>query len=177
MNRVRSDEGLAYSAGSGFPGGVYYPATFTAAFQTKSRTVAYATSLVLDEIKRIARAPVSDEELETAKKSFIDTFPRTFASKAQIAGTFAADEFTGWYAQRPDYWRMFRPTIAAVTKDDVQRVAKKYLSPERLVLLVVGQKKEILLGHPDHPVTLGDLVGGRIVDVPLRDPLTLEPLQ
>lgn len=176
MNRVRSDEGLAYSAGSGFPGGVYYPATFTAGFQTKSRTVAYAASLVLEEIKRIAAEPVSDEELETAKKSFIDTFPQTFASKGQIASTFAADEFTGWFAQRPDYWRAFRQNVAAVSKADIQRVAKKYLPPERLVLLVVGQKSDILLGHPDHAVRLGDLVGGRIVDVPLRDPLTLEPL-
>ena len=39
VNSVRSDEGLAYSAGSSFPGGVYYPLTFTASFQSKSRTV------------------------------------------------------------------------------------------------------------------------------------------
>ncbi|MCU0247515.1 MAG: insulinase family protein [Bryobacter sp.] len=176
MNRVRSDEGLAYSAGSGFPGGVYYPATFTAGFQTKSRTVAYAASLVLEEMKRMASELVTDEEIETAKKSFIDTFPQTFASKGQIAGTFASDEFTGWYARRPDYWKTYRQTIAAVTKEDVLRVAKQHLGPDRLVLFVVGQEKDILLGHPDHPVKLGELVNGRITKVPLRDPLTLEPL-
>jgi len=51
MNRVRSDEGLAYSAGSAMPPGVYFPQYFIAAFQSKSRTVAYATSIVLDEMK------------------------------------------------------------------------------------------------------------------------------
>ena len=54
MNRVRSDEGLAYSAYSSFPGGAYYPLTFTAGFQSKSRTVAYAASLVIEEVKRMA---------------------------------------------------------------------------------------------------------------------------
>ena len=53
MNRVRSDEGLAYDAHSIFQGGIYYPLTFTAGFQSKSRTVAYAASLVLDEMKKI----------------------------------------------------------------------------------------------------------------------------
>ena len=64
MNRVRSDEGLAYDAHSSFQGGVYYPLTFTAGFQSKSRTVAYAASLVLDEMKKMAAAPVTRERAE-----------------------------------------------------------------------------------------------------------------
>ncbi len=174
MNRVRSDEGLAYSAGTGFPGGVYYPLSFVAVFQSKSGTVAYATSLVVDEMKKIAAAPVTAEELETTKKSFIETFPRSFATKGQVAGALALEEFTGRYVKEPEHFKNYRAKIAAVTAADVQRVAKKYLTPEKAVILVVGQKGEILKGHPNHPVKIESLAP-RVVDVPLRDPLTMKP--
>lgn len=176
VNRVRSDEGLAYSAGSLFQGGVYYPLTFTAAFQSKSRTVAYAISLVLDEMKKMTATPPTEEELTTAKKSFIDTFPRSFATKAMIASNLAQEEFTGRYQKEPDFFKKYRSRFEAVTAADVQRVAKKYLTPEKAAILVVGEKKEILLGHPNHPVKLEDVVSGKLHDVPLRDPLTMQPL-
>lgn len=176
VNRIRSDEGLAYSAGSAFQAGVYAPGPFIAVFQSKSRTVPYATSIIEQELKRMTDQPVSDEELNTSKRSFIDTFPQNFASKSAVAGLFGNDELTGRFAKDPDYWKEFRGKIDAISKDDVQRVAKKYLQPNDAVILVVGQKKEILEGHPDHPVKLTDLSKGPLVELPLRDPLTLKPM-
>ncbi len=169
---VRSDEGLAYSAGSGFSPGIWYPGRFRAAFQSKSRTVAWAAELVLGEIRKIREQPVSAEELATIKDSLIQTFPSAFASKAQSMAIFASDEYTG---RDPSYWSTYRERIRAVTAADVQRVAKAHLLPEKMIMLVVGDQAEIAKGDPKHPVQLASLApGGRMETLALRDPMTMK---
>lgn len=172
MSRVRSDEGLAYSAGSSYGMGVYYPGTFRASFQSKSASTSQAIQIVLDEINRMRTSKVSADELETTKNSLVETFPRIFSTAGQIAGTFAQDEYT----KRPaDYWDTYRQRVAALTADDVQRVAQKYLDPSRLVILVVGNIDDITRGNPEHPeYSLTKLAAtGQIRRIPLPDPLTM----
>jgi predicted Zn-dependent peptidase len=120
---------------------------------------------------------VSDNELNTSKHGFIDRFPRTFGTKTQVASTFADDEFTGHFAKDPHYWKSYRERIDGVNKEEVLAVAKKYLVLDKLIVLVVGEKEEILLAHPSHPVKLTDLVQGPSTDLPLRDPLTMKPIK
>jgi len=64
----------------------------------------------------------------------------------------------------------------AVTAADLRRVAKKCLKPGEEVLQAVVDKKEIALGHPNNPVKLEQLSGGKLTEIPLKDPLTLKPL-
>jgi predicted Zn-dependent peptidase len=172
MSRVRSDEGLAYSAGSSFGLGIYYPGNFRASFQSKNPTTSQAIDIVMEEINRVRTTKVTDEELVTAKNSAIEVFPRIFATAAQVASTFAQDEYT----KRPaDYWTTYRDRIRAITADDVQRVAQKYLQPDKLVVLVVGNIDEITKGNPDKPQysLLKIAKDGQIRRIPLPDPLTM----
>lgn len=173
MSRVRSDEGLAYSAGSRYGLGIYYEGEFRAGFQSKSPSCAQAAKIVLDEIARIRTDDVTKEELDTAVQSFVESFPQTFSTAAKKVSTFAEDEYTG---RDPNYWAEYRKGIQSVTPADVKRVAQKYLHPDELVILVVGNADDILKGNPDkQDYDFKKLMpkAGEIVRIPLPDPMTM----
>ena len=173
MQKVRSNEGLAYSVRSILSERVDYPGAFQATFESKNQTVALATKIVLDEIKTIREQPVTDEELETAKQGLIETFPRQFESKPRTLAVFVNDEWTN----RPaDYWQTYREKVKAVTKEDLLRVAKKHLDPTQMAILVVGDWDAIAPGDLDKRASMQEFFGGKVEHLPLRDPLTLEPL-
>jgi predicted Zn-dependent peptidase len=167
--RVRSDEGLAYSTGSTFERPVLYPGTFRAWFQTKHATGAFGTRLIVDEIERIRTEKCEAEIVENSKASFISNLVNPFSSKKNIVNTFAGDDYTG----RPDdYWQNYAKNMEAVTPDDVLAAAKKYLHPDKLVFLVVGDPEAVQKGSDKHDERFSDF--GEITILPLRDPMTLE---
>ena len=169
VRRVRSDEGLAYNAGSKFERPVLYPGTFQAWFQTKHETGAFGTRLILDEIDRIRTEKCEAEIINNSKASFISDLVNPFSSKKNIVNTFADDEYT----DRPDnYWQNYAKKIEAVTPDDVLAVAQKYLHPNKLVFLVVGDPEAVQKGSDKHEERFSDF--GEITILPLRHPMTLE---
>jgi zinc protease len=173
MQQVRSNEGLAYTVRSALAPKVAYPGDFRAGFESKNATVALATKIVLDEIRKIRTEPVTADELETAKRSLIETFPRQFESKPQMLRVFVNDEWT----KRPaDHWKTFRARIDALTAADLLRVAQKHLDPEKMAILVVGDWDEIAAGDLGKRASMTEFFGGKVRQLPLRDPLTLEPL-
>ncbi|HHQ49126.1 MAG TPA: insulinase family protein, partial [Acidobacteria bacterium] len=151
--RVRSDEGLAYSAGSYFRFPAQYPGFFRAFFQSKSRTCPGALAITLQLIDKIRTEKVSADELKTAKASFIDTFPRRFESAERTAALYASDELTGI---PHSYWKTYRNKVAAVSPDDILKAMRRHLHPKKMIILVVGNLDEILKGHPDYPAKLTD---------------------
>lgn len=176
VNRIRSDEGLAYSVRSAFEGGAYYPEPWRVTFQTKARSTAWAIKVALTEVERMRGELVDAEALANAKAKFIESLPAGFETAGAIAGALAAEELTGRYQKDPRYYADYRDRIRAVTAADVQRVARRLLDPARMTFLVVGKVDDILLGDPKHDVTFAGLAGGEPRRLPLRDPLTMRPL-
>ena len=85
---------------------------------------------------------------------------------------FALDEVL----RRPEeYWATYREKMSPLTTDELLEAGKKWIRPDQQVILVVGNIEEVMAGHPDHEVSFTDF--GEITRLPLRDPMTLEPIE
>jgi len=176
VNRIRSDEGLAYSVRSTIEGGTYYADPFRVVFQSKVRSVAYATQIALQELTKMRDSVVTDAELSLAKNSFIETFPTLFDNPTAVAGVLAVEELTGRYQRDPRYFQTYRDRIAAVTAQDVQRMARRLIDPAKMTVLMVGNTKDMLLGDPKHDAGIAAMAGGEPARLPLRDPMTMKAM-
>ena len=173
MKKIRSDEGLTYGIRSSMANRVHYPGEFVVSSFSKNTTVALTIKLAMEEINKLQSDGVTGEELETSKRSFIETFPRRFESKAGMLNTFVDDQWT----DRPrDFWKNYRSNVQGVGQEDVQRVANDYMNPEQMMILVVGKWDEIYEGDIDQRASMADFFGGTVSHQPLRDPLSLEAL-
>jgi len=169
---IRSTEGLAYSASSSMSFPAAYPGTFHADLQTASMNVARAALTTVELIRQAATTPVGPEELDTARRAIIGSFPRRFASAHRTAMRFAHDELTGL---PHEHWATYRSAVRGLTPADLLTAAQRHLHPGELTILVVGDLTEIDLGHPDHAARLEDL--GPVEVLPERNALTMEVLE
>lgn len=166
-SKVRSDEGLAYNCGSRFTYRWGFPGTMAGYVQTKSSTVGYAISLILKEFDRIRQEPVSEAEMETAVNYFLESFADFFQSPARTMINFANLEMQG---KPMNYYTTYRDKIKAVTKDKVMEAAKKYIHPDKMVIMIVGDYEPCNQGSDKFPGPLDRL--GKVHRVKLLDPLT-----
>ena len=135
---VRSANGLAYSIHSGFEPGKFQGA-FTIGLQTKNQSSNQAIDLILQQLREIQEKPVSDAELDGAKKFLIGSFPLGIERQGAIASFMVQVEF---YGLGLDYAEQYPKLIEAVTKDDVLAVAKKYLHPDSMIVVAVANQNE-----------------------------------
>jgi len=171
-SKVRSDEGLAYNTGSRFTYRWGFPGTFSGYVQTKSATVGYAISLILKEFERIRKEPVTDGEMETAVNYYLESFADSFQTPQVSMSNFAMLEMQG---KAMDYYKTYREKIKGVTKEKVMEVAGKYIHPEKVAIMIVGDWEPSNKGSDKFPDPLDKL--GKIHRINLRDPLTGEEIK
>jgi zinc protease len=95
---------------------------------------------ILIEFARMREEPVSEAELSLATSYLIGVFPIRFESTAAVAGGLANVEI---FRLPGDYFDSYRDRVAAVTADDVLRVARLHLDPSRLQAVVVGDAEAV----------------------------------
>lgn len=100
-----------------------------------------AAQEILAEIKRIIDAEVTDEELADAKTNLIRRLPASFETVSDVAGSIA---YLAIYGLPLDEYHGRAAAYRAVTRADVQRVARRYLSPDKLRLVIVGDADVIV---------------------------------
>ncbi len=137
---IREEKGYSYGVSSGFGFG-----KGPGPFRTGGDIVGDKSDAALIEFMKELRGilgarPVTDEELRTAKESLVQRLPGTFASVTAINGAIAGL----WLQSLPDnYYQQYTKSVAAVTAEDVVRVAKKYIDLDHLAIVIVGDRKAI----------------------------------
>ena len=136
---LREKKGWTYGARSTFDSRKT-PGPFSAGGEFVAPHSADSVAEIMKEISGIRDADVTDAELARAKDQIVKSFPARFATRANVAAQLAELAVFGL----PDsYVTDYTRKIAAVTKDDVRRVARKYLEPGRLTVVVVGDRKTL----------------------------------
>jgi zinc protease len=136
---IRTKEGLAYSVGGGVGSAFDHPGLIHISMGTQSANTGRAIDALNKEIARMIKGGVTETELKKGKDSILNSFIFEFDSKEKVLAERMRYEFYGYPA---DFLEQFRAGIEKVTPADVDRVAKKYLHPEKLAILVVGNSKD-----------------------------------
>lgn len=139
MQRLRSERGLTYGVGGGIGSNWDYPGLFRVQMATKSETALEAIEALRNEITRLTTDPVTAAELSLAKESILNAYVFTMDTRAKALNQRVLLEFYGFPA---DYFTNYPSMIRKVTAEDVSNVAKKYVHPDRLAVLVVGNEAE-----------------------------------
>ena len=137
--KVRSEKGLAYAAGGWMNAAWDHPGAFYFFTSTKPSTTSEALATMLEEIRKIREAPVTDDELKRAKDGYLNGYAFEYDSTGKIVNRLATHDFYGYPA---DFNVRLRDAVEKVTKDDVLRVARKYLHPEALTILAIGRQEQ-----------------------------------
>ena len=136
---IREEKGYTYGVYSGFTA-VKYPGPWKAGGSLRTEVTEPAMTEFVKEIKRIREEKVPENELDEGRRAVIAGFALSLEQPAQVLNYATTAKIYGFPA---DYWDVYPAKIAAVTADDVQRVAKKYFDPATMQVVAVGDGSKI----------------------------------
>jgi zinc protease len=140
---IREAKGFSYGASSIFSFG-RGPGPFRASSEVRTSATDSALVEFIREIKGIrGDRTVADDEITAGKAALIQSLPESFSSVAGVRGMIG-QLFVSDLPQ--DYYQRFTQSVNAVTRDDLLRVARQYLDPDKLAIVIVGDRAKIEAG-------------------------------
>ncbi|HJT64924.1 MAG TPA: pitrilysin family protein [Pyrinomonadaceae bacterium] len=156
---IREQKGYSYGVNSGFNYGKG-PGAFRAGGSIFTDKTDAALVEFMKELKGIVgEKPVTDEEIKTAKDSLIQGLPQRFASVTAISGAITSLVVQGL---PDDFYQTYAQNVSAVTKEDLARVAKRYIDLNHLAIVIVGDRSKVetaLKNTEIAPITMLDIEG------------------
>ena len=162
FQNVRTRLGLAYSVGGAYGASYDHPGMFHVAAATKSESTVATIKAIQEQIDDLKTKPFTEEELQKAKDQLLNSFIFQYDSKEKVLAAKLRLEFYGY---PPDFLEKYRAGIEKVTTADLSRVAKKYVDPSKLAILVVGNVSEF--GTPLTALGLGQ---PQLIDITIPMP-------
>ena len=137
---IRTQRGLAYTVRSTLRAGTRERGYWSMRAETKVDSTQEAINRLMVNLERLRDQPVTDTELEEAKGAFVNSFVFSFASPASIVSRLIGLEYDGL---PQDFLQQLRDKVVKLTKEDLQRVARKHVHPDRLRILAVGPPQSL----------------------------------
>ena len=156
---LRETHGYTYGASSFFDARLY-PGPFIISTDVRNEVTDSSIVEIIKELKRIIEEPVPEDELKMAKDYIVGSFPLQIETPAQVASRVMTIEI---YGLPKDFYDRFREEVKKITAKDIQETARRYLRPDKLLIVVSGNSKQIKpVLEKFGPVVVYDADGNKI---------------
>jgi zinc protease len=136
---LREEKGYTYGVYSSFTA-LKYPGPWRAGGDVRTEVTQGAMTEFFNEFQRIRDQKVPATELEEAKRAIVAGFALSLEKPTELLGYAITRQIYGFPA---DYWDTYPVKVMAVTAEDIERVARKYINPENVQIVAVGDVSKI----------------------------------
>ena len=139
QRNLREAKSYTYGASSGFGGGKFR-GTWQASSSVRTEVTEGAMREFVNEFKNIRDVPVSAAELDNAKRGLVGSFALSLEQPQLLLQNIVTQKL---YDLPADYWDTYPQKVAAITADDVRRVAQQYVDLNKLQIIAVGDASKV----------------------------------
>ena len=134
FRHLREEKGYTYGIGSGFSAGLHR-GSWSASTSVRTEVTEPALDDLLAEIAEVREKPIPKKELEDMKRAIVASFALSLENPQQVLSYY----LDNWmYGLPADYWDTYPARVNAITAEQAQAAAAKYLDPNRLQIVAVG---------------------------------------